>query len=203
MPAGGACSSAAGDGARSNFLKSAVPLARFGPTASARICGLLRRPCSDSHSCVLIVPTTTTGSPLLMLCDTWPPSSPQHSTSTKKVLPSMKPWVALSKRRSLAATRKLVTAPLCRRTRLGELTTLPMTVILVALTVLLGVCGAQGARPARCRRTEDPRRPGRTAGAAAEICGRGRGLWTAAGGPSPRPGQLPPCEDPERPRTAH
>src|SRR3954469_22673397 len=146
--AGSAAPSDAAADARSAFLNSAVPLVRFGPTASALSCGLLRRPCSDSHSCVLMVPTTTTGSPLLMLCATLPPNSPQHSTSTKKVFPSTNPWDALSNRRSLAATRKLVTAPFCRRTRLGEFTTLPMTVILVALTVLLGC-----ARPAgRSRR---------------------------------------------------
>src|SRR3954447_15630933 len=178
MPAGGACSSAAGDGARSTFLKSAVPLARFGPTASARICGLLRRPCSDSHSCVLMVPTTTTGSPLLMLCETLPPNSPQHSTSTKKVFPSTNPWDALSNRRSLAATRKLVTAPFCRRTRLGEFTTLPITVILVALTVLLGSAAPQGRdrRGAGLRRPlggpRGPREARPTSVDAAAICGR-------------------------------
>ena len=95
-----------------------------------------------------MAPTTTTGSPLLMLCDTLPPSSPQHSTSTKKVAPSTQPWVALSNRRSVAATRKFVTLPFCVRLRLGELTTLPMTVISVALMVLLGSAAPAGATDA-------------------------------------------------------
>ncbi|WRL65336.1 hypothetical protein U6N30_06725 [Blastococcus brunescens] len=79
---------------------------------------------------------------MLMLCETLPPSSPQHSTSTKKECPSIQPSVALSKRRSVAATRKLVTLPFWVRFRVGEVTTLPMTVISVAFTVLLWGCGA-------------------------------------------------------------
>src|SRR5688500_6737711 len=94
-----------------------------------------------------MAPTTTTGSPLLMVCETLPPRSPQHSTSTKNVGPSPHSCLALSKRRSVAATRKFVTLPVCVRLRAGELTTLPMTVISVAFTVLLG----SAARPARCR----------------------------------------------------
>jgi hypothetical protein len=42
----------------------------------------------------------------------------------------------------VAARRKFVTLPPCVRTLLGELTTLPITVISVAFTVLLESCGA-------------------------------------------------------------
>jgi hypothetical protein len=79
--------------------------------------------------------------------------------------------------------RKFVTLPFCVRLRLGELTTLPITVISVALTVLLGAVapdGAAGAVPV-CRELSGG-------------CTLGNGfsvhLWTAQftvdGGRSPR-----------------
>src|SRR3954454_17063703 len=90
-----------------------------------------------------MLPTTTTGSPLLTLCDTLPPSSPQHSTSTKNVEASIHSCLALSKRRLVSATRNFVTLPVCVRLRSGDVTTLPMTVM--ALTVLLGSAAPDGA----------------------------------------------------------
>ena len=66
-------------------VKSARPRARFGPTAEARMRGVLRRPLSLSQLCVVSVPRTISGSPLLTLPETFPDRSFQHSTSTQKV----------------------------------------------------------------------------------------------------------------------
>src|SRR6476661_8657089 len=91
-----------------------------------------------------MLPSTTTGSPLLTLCDTLPPSSPQHSTSTKNDDPSVHSCLPLSNRRSVSATRNVVTLlPPGVRLRSGDLTTLPMTVM--ALTVLLRSAAPGGA----------------------------------------------------------
>src|SRR3954447_18115677 len=117
-----------------------------------------------------MLPTTTTGSPLLTLCDTLPPSSPQHSTSTKNVEASIHSCLVLSKRRSVSATRNLVTLPFCVRFRSGEVTTLPTTVM--ALTVLLGSAapdGATGSMPV-CPPPSVPADP---------TGGTPRDLWTA------------------------
>src|SRR3954451_6759264 len=79
-----------------------------------------------------------TGSPLVTVWDTLPPSSPQHSTSTKRVRLSAHVCVSRSNRREVDAKRKLVTlAPLGSLLRCGELTTLPTTVRSVSFTVLL------------------------------------------------------------------
>src|SRR5919202_2041910 len=98
---------------------------------------VLRRPFSLSQLCVVRVPWTMTGSPLLTLPETLPDSSFQHSTSTQKVPASTNSWVWGSKRRAVEAMRKLVTAPFSRLTRRGESTTLPTTVTWVSFTVLL------------------------------------------------------------------
>src|SRR3954454_7335484 len=119
-----------------------------------------------------MLPTTTTGSPLLTLCDTLPPSSPQHSTSTKNVEASIHSCLVLSKRRSVSATRNLVTLPFCVRLSSGDVTTLPTTVM--ALTVLLGSAapgGATGSVPV-CRRPSWPDEP---------RGGRRADLWTTPG----------------------
>src|SRR4051794_29571401 len=119
-----------------------------------------------------MLPTTTTGSPLLTLCDTLPPSSPQHSTSTKKVEASIHSCLVLSKRRPVSATRNLVTLPFCVRLSSGDVTTLPTTVM--ALTVLLGCAapgGATGSVPV-CRRPSWPDEP---------RGGRRADLWTNPG----------------------
>src|SRR4029453_7443385 len=78
---------AAGSAARAgrSRLNSAVPRARFGPTANALIRGVLRRPFSDSQLCVVRAPRTITGSPLLTLADTLLLRPFQHSMSTQKV----------------------------------------------------------------------------------------------------------------------
>ena len=62
-----------------------MPRARLGPTANARIRGVLRRPFSVSQLCVVSAPWTITGSPLLTLPETLLLSPFQHSTSTQKV----------------------------------------------------------------------------------------------------------------------
>src|SRR4051794_20047613 len=97
-----------------------MPRARLWPTAAARMRGVLRRPLSPSQLCVVRVPWTMTGSPLLTLPDTLPDRSFQHSTSTQKVPASTNCWVWASKRRAVDASRKLVTAPFSRLTRRGE-----------------------------------------------------------------------------------
>src|SRR3954462_405486 len=78
-----------------------------------------------------------TGSPLLTVCETLPPNSPQHSTSRKSGFLSTQRCASLSKRCAVDATRNLVTLPFAVRLRCGGFTTLPTTVITVSFTVLL------------------------------------------------------------------
>src|SRR5918997_772446 len=133
-----------------------MPRARLLPTAAARMRGVLRRPFSVSQLCVVRVPWTTTGSPLLTLPETLPDRSFQHSTSTQKVPASTNSWVWGSKRRAVEARRKLVTVPFSRLTRRGEAPTLPTTVTCVSFTVLLRGCPPDRRQPAWCRCTDDP-----------------------------------------------
>src|SRR4051812_44183648 len=158
-------------------LNTAVPRARFGPTANARIRGALRRPFSLSQLCVVSAPWTITGSPLLTDAETLLLRPFQHSTSTHNVPASTNCCVLVSYRRAVEAMRRLVTDPSFRLTRRGESTTLPTTVTMVSFTVLLGTAApddATGALPV----CDKPRCGASPTGAPPWICGRALPLWT-------------------------
>src|SRR4051794_4648432 len=138
---------------------SAGPQVRSGATDAARTTVLLRRPWSVSHSSVNSSPWTTTGSPLLTVCETLPASSPQHSTSRNSGFLSTQRCDSLSKRCAVDATRNLVTLPVAVLFFCGGLTTLPTTVIRVSFAMVGPRSFGAEARPARCRATENPAQP--------------------------------------------
>src|SRR3954468_13974585 len=143
--------------------KSATPQVRSGATVAALITVLLRRPWSVSHSSVNSSPWTTTGSPLLTVCETLPASSPQHSTSRNSGFLSTQRCDSLSKRCAVDATRNLVTLPVAVLFFCGGLTTLPTTVIRVSFAMVGPRSFGAEARPARCRAADNPAdRAGRT-----------------------------------------
>src|SRR3954453_14759986 len=128
----------------------------------------LRRPASLSQDSVCRLPTTRTGSPLLMLRATLPPSSPQQATSIQRGAPSTKLLPSSSHRREVEAIRKLVTDPLAVRLWRGTSTTLPTTWISVSYTVLLGVLVSA---PATCRAATTVQRGAPSATALQRSCG--------------------------------
>src|SRR4051794_28064714 len=133
-----------------------------------------------------------------MVCETLPPSSPQHSTSRNNGFLSTQRCSPLSNRCGVEATRNLVTLPLAVRLRCGGLTTFPTTVMTVSLDMALLVPGSTGTLPG----CSHPRRGRPAEPPPAAICGQPRPLWTTTGAPSEGGGQPPACEDAEVPRTA-